>query len=148
MTPNAGGTAKGDQRWPDADAAVAFLQSRIGRNASLAVAGSSCGVAIALRTAEAHAGQVRAVVVISGPHLASQAEFIRKTPALAVFSGASLQEPPSPDWARELQAASRHPASRVRLVHGTDLLTALPTLATEVAGWLIEQLRAEPRARP
>lgn len=145
MTPNAGGTATGDQRFADADAAVAFLRSRIGPDAPLAVAGSSCGVSIALRTSEAHSTHVRAVVVLSGPHLASQIEFVRKAPGLAVFSGASLQEPPSPDWARELHAASKHPASRVRLLepraHGTDLLRVEPTLAVEISEWLVDQLR-------
>lgn len=141
---NATGNGTGDQRGADADAAVALLRTRIGDGAPLAVAGSSCGVWMALRTAAAHAETTRAVVVLSGPHAGAQIEHVRTTPALAVFSGASAGEPPSPDWARELRAASAHAASRVAILepraHGTDLLGVVPGLADELSAWLVARL--------
>src|ERR1700752_3402148 len=102
----------------------------------VAFGGSSCGVWIALRTAAVHPAGTRAVVVVSGPHTDGQLDYVRKTPALPVFSGASLGEPPSPEWARALKDASAHPASRVVLLeqraHGTDLFSLYPTLPGDI----------------
>jgi pimeloyl-ACP methyl ester carboxylesterase len=141
---NTTGSGTGEQRGPDADAAVAFLQSRIRTNAPVAFAGSSCGVSIALRTAAAHPDRTRAVVVISGRHSAAQLDYVRKSPRLAVFSSASAAEPPSPEWARALKAASAHPASRVEILdqhaHGTDLFAVQPALVNAIADWLIARL--------
>jgi predicted alpha/beta hydrolase len=142
---NTTGTGTGDQRGADADAALAHLRTRLAAGMPVAFAGSSCGVWIALRTAAAHPAGTRAVVVLSGPHSDGQVDYVRKTPALAVFSGASLGEPPSPEWARALKDASAHPASRVVLLeqraHGTELFGIYPTLAGDIAGWLAAQLK-------
>jgi dienelactone hydrolase len=145
---NTTGTGTGDQRPADADSAFAFLRSRIGSGAPVAVAGSSCGVYMALRTATAHP-EARAVVVLSGPHTSTQLEYVRRTPSLAVFSGATTKEPPSPEWAQALRDASANPASRVvisdRAGHGTDQFAAHPTLANDIADWIVAQLRATAR---
>ena len=142
---NTTGRETGDQRGPDADASLAQLRSRIGGDAPVAFAGSSCGVFIALRTAAAHAASTRAVVALSGPHTTAQLEYVRTTPSLAVFSGASIGEPPSPDWARALKQASGHPTSRVEILepheHGTDLFRVQPALVDEIANWLAAQLK-------
>ncbi len=142
-TPTGRGT--GDQRGPDADAVLSYLRSQIGIDAPVAFAGSSCGVSIALRTAAAHAAGTRAVVVLSGPHTGGQLDYVRRTPALAVFSGASAGEPPSPDWARALKEASANPASRVVILeqhaHGTDLFRVNDALADDIATWLAAQLK-------
>ena len=147
---NTTGSATGDQRAADADAQVSYLRGRIGGDTPLGFAGSSCGVSHALRTAAANGTLARAVVVLSGPHTAQQLAYVRATPSLAVFSGASAGEPPSPDWARELRAASGHPASRVtildRRAHGTALFQFYPKLAPDVADWLAAQLRTTPTA--
>ena len=144
---NTTGTSAGDQRGPDADAALSYLRSRIGEDAPVAFAGSSCGVFLALRTAATHAAGTRAVVVLSGPHTDGQLDYVRRTPALAVFSGASAGEPPSPEWARALKDASTNPASRVAILeqraHGTDLFSVHPTLADEISKWLVAQLSRE-----
>ena len=65
---NTTGNGTGAQRGPDADAALAYLRSRIGADVPVGFAGSSCGVSIALRTAAAHPAGTRALVVLSGPH--------------------------------------------------------------------------------
>ena len=84
------------------------------------------------------------LLVLSGPHTDAQIDYVRKTAALAVFSGASVTEPPSPDWARALNDASAHPASQVAILeqraHGTDLFRVHPTLAGNIADWLVAQL--------
>jgi hypothetical protein len=111
----------------------------------VATAGASCGVSLALGSASAHPPRVRAVVALSGPHTSDQLEHVRKTPALAVFSGASEGEPPSPAWARALKDASAHPASRVTIVagrvHGTDMFQREPAVAREIAAWLVARLK-------
>lgn len=144
---NTSSNGTGDQRGPDADAALSFLQSRIGGDAPVAFAGSSCGVFVALQTAVAHAAGTRAVVVLSGPYTDGQLDYVRRTPALAVFSGASAGEPPSPDWARGLKEASTNPASRVAILeqraHGTDLFKVHPTFADDVSDWLVAQLQGQ-----
>ena len=132
-----------------ADAAVAYLRSRVGTSAPIAITGGSCGVALALGTAARHPDGVRAVVLLSGPYGAAQLEYVRRTPALAVFSGASEGEPPSPEWARALKQASAHPESRVEIwgppAHGTDYFAANAAFAARVADWLAERVVAEPR---
>ena len=89
---------------------------------------------------------VRAVVVISGPYDNEDLEYVRKTPTLAVFSGASAGEPPSPDWARALKDASAHPASRLEIwtpaEHGTDYFIVNPAFATTITEWLVQRLNA------
>jgi pimeloyl-ACP methyl ester carboxylesterase len=132
-----------------ADAAFAYLRSRIGDRAAIALTGGSCGVALALSTASRHAGQVSAMVLLSGPYGNEGLEFVRKTPALAVFSGASEGEPPSPEWARALKQASVHPASRVEIwtprAHGTDYFVENSAFAGQIVEWLVERLKAKPR---
>ena len=135
-----------DARQARADAALAYLRSRIGESAPVALTGGSCGVALALSTASRHPEQLRAVAVLSGPYDDEHLEYVRKTPKLAVFSGASAGEAPSPEWARALKQASAHPASRVEIwtpqAHGTDYFAMNPSFAEQVAGWLTERLKA------
>ena len=67
-------------------------------------------------------------------------DYVRTTPALAVFSGASATEPPSPgSTSCALEKGSAHPASRAVILeqraHGTDLFGVHPTLASDIANW-------------
>lgn len=146
MRGNTPGTATGDTRVADAGSALAVLRSRVGAGAPVAFAGSSCGVAIALGAAAAHPAGTRAVVAFSGPYGRSHIDHVRATPGLAVFSGASSAEPPSPEWARALQQASANPDSRVVIVeqgaHGTDQFRRDPALAQDIAAWLAARLTA------
>ena len=132
-----------------ADAAFAYLGSRLGEGTPTALTGGSCGVALALSTASRHPGRVGAVVVVSGPYSDEQLEYVRKTPTLAVFSGASEAEPPSPEWARALKQASANPASRVEIwtarAHGTEYFAVNPAFAEQVTVWLVERLTAGSR---
>lgn len=136
----------GDQRAVDADAALAYLRSRTGAGAALGVAGSSCGVYLSLLTASRHPEGMRALVALTGPHTASQVEYVRNAPGLAVFSGAAALDGPAPEWARELKQASTNAASRLALpdlnAHGTDIFRANPALAHEIADWLADRLNA------
>jgi len=135
-----------DAREARADAALAYLRSRLGATASIALTGGSCGVALALSTAFRHPERVRAVAVLSGPYADLALEHVRASPKLAVFSGASTGEPPSPEWARALKQASAHPASQVEIwtprSHGTDYFAVNPSFAERVADWLIERLKS------
>lgn len=53
--------------------------------------------------------------------------------------------PIAPEWARALREASANPASRVELwtprIHGTDYFAVEPSLAGQIADWLVERLR-------
>jgi alpha/beta superfamily hydrolase len=139
----------GDQRAADADASLAFLRSRTGAGAGLGVAGSSCGVWLALSTAIGHPEQIRAVVALTGPHSEAQVDFIRTAPQLAVFSGSAEGDGPAPDWARALKAASANSTSRIAFApgraHGTDIFQDNPAFARDIAEWLAAQLRAPAR---
>jgi hypothetical protein len=136
----------GDQRVADADAALAFLLARVPADRAVAVAGSSCGVSLALGTAVRQPARIRAVVALTGPHAPAHVAHIKATPGLAVLSGAGIDDRPAPDWARELNAASAHPASRLLLpagrAHGTDVFQEAPGVAADIADWLAAQLRA------
>jgi dienelactone hydrolase len=136
--------APGNHRDADAGATVDWLRARVGRGRPLGVTGSSCGVYFAMETAS-RTPEVRAVVALTGPHMARHVAFVLKTPALSVFAGASLEEPPAPDWARELKQASAHSSSQIELLpqkaHGTDLFAVEPTLADRIAEWLAVRLK-------
>jgi dienelactone hydrolase len=141
-----GARVAGDQRTNDADGALAYLRSRIGESADVAVAGSSCGVHHALSAAARHPEQVRAVVALTGPHTRAHVAFLSARADIAVFSGAALEDVPAPDWARELKAASASQMSAMAFAngkaHGTDIFRDDPTYATELATWLAKRLTA------
>lgn len=128
-----------------ADAALAWLRSRVGDTAAIGVAGSSCGVNHALRLVQRHPKVVRAAVAFAGPHQPAQLELIRNTPEFAVLSGSAQGNTPAPDWARELKTASANQASRLLLpegsAHGTDVFAGQPNVAVEIADWLAAQLK-------
>jgi len=138
-------TASGDQRGIDADAALRYLQKRIGGTAAVGVAGSSCGVQYALITAMRHPDLVRAAVALTGPLTNALLEHVRNTSRLAVFSGASEDENPAPEWARALRSASSNSSSHIALVkgkaHGTDIFVEQPALGLEIADWLAARLK-------
>ena len=141
-----GARVTGDQRTNDADGALAYLRSRIGQSADVAVAGSSCGVYHALSAAARHPEQMRAVVALTGPHTRAHVEFLSTRTGIAVFSGAALEDVPAPDWAGELKAASANPGSTTAFAngkaHGTDIFRDDPAYATELATWIAKQLTA------
>jgi len=136
----------GDQRTSDADGALAYLRSRIGQGADVAVAGSSCGVYHALSVAARHPDRIRAVVALTGPHTRAHVEFLSARSDIAVFSGAALEDVPAPDWARELKAASPSQSSATAFAngkaHGTDIFRDDQAFATELATWIAKQLTA------
>ena len=135
-------------RWKaDADAAVSFFRSRVGSATPLAVAGSSCGVYMALLTASTRPDAIRAAVALTGPHSDDLVGFIRRSPGIAVYSGASEKDGPAAGWARELRGASSNPDSKLvllsELAHGTDLFAVEESLAPEISKWLAGQLRTK-----
>ena len=135
----------GDQRTNDADGALAYLRSRIGESADVAVAGSSCGVYHALSAAARHPEQVRAVVALTGPHTRA----CRVSQRTGRYRGVQRCRPrrrAGTHWARELKAASASQMSAMAFAngkaHGTDIFRSDPTYATELATWLAKRLTA------
>lgn len=141
----------GDPRTPDADGAFAYLQSRVGVRAAIAVAGSSCGVHLALLTASRHADAVRAAVALTGPYSDELLEHVRRTPRLAVFAGAARDDGPAPGWAQHLKTASPNPASVAVIAdgkaHGTDIFVANPGYAAGIGAWLADRLQQRRSSR-
>lgn len=140
-------TGSRDHWKTDGAAAIAYLRARAGSVTPLAVAGSSCGVSMALLTAVANPEAFRAVAVLTGPYGDDSLAFVRRTPALAVYAGASAQDGPAPGWARELRDASSHPDSKLVLLptlgHGTELFAVETSLAPDMADWLGARLRSK-----
>jgi len=136
----------------DGAAAIAYLRSRIGSVTPLAAAGSSCGVSMALITAANHPDTFRAVATLTGPYGSDALAFVRRSPGLAVYSGASENDGPAPGWARELRAASSNPDSKLvllpTLAHGTDLFRVETSLAPEMSEWLAARLSGRRVAGP
>lgn len=128
----------------DADRALEQLLSQMGRRGPVAVIGSSCGVYMSLLTASRHRETVRAVVALAGPHGPEHVAYLKGAPGVAVLSGSSEADGPAPEWARELMAATAHPASQFLLLkepaHGTDLFVRRPGLQDTIANWIVERL--------
>jgi alpha/beta superfamily hydrolase len=137
-----------DQRTADADAGIAYLKSRVRKDTPIAVAGSSCGVYLAIMTAARNKDTARAVVALTGPHGKNQLQYIKETPSLPVFSGAGKADLPAVEMAQARQAASGNPSSTIVLAehnaHGTDLFALNAELPGQIAEWLVAQLKPQP----
>jgi dienelactone hydrolase len=106
---------------PDADASLAYLQTRIGVDTPIATAGASCGGHMALLTASRHPSSVRAVVTLAGPHVEAHLAYVRTHPAVAVFAAAAEGDGLFAESVRAVRAASANPSSELVLVPGRQL---------------------------
>jgi dienelactone hydrolase len=118
-----GGQASGrswtETRSGDAGRVHEWLASQSGVDRTrLGAVGGSCGVALALDFAASHAGQVKGIVILSGPSDSAQRAFVARTPGIAVLGAASVEEGAAVGYIQPVVEASTNKASRMVVLHG------------------------------
>jgi dienelactone hydrolase len=135
--------------WPgDVDAAYAYLLDKEGVDgARVAVAGASCGVALAADLATRNP-EIQAVVALSGPMSDAGKSHVMATPGLAVFGAAAEDDDLVASAPAAVQAAveaSNNPRSTLKMYagteHGTPMFEKNPDLEPALVAWLRTQLR-------
>jgi len=144
-----GGVAAGrswsDTRAGDADRVHDWLLSQPDVDRTrLAVAGGSCGVALALDFAARHAEQVKGLVILSGPSDSTQRAFIARTPGIGVLGAASVEEGAAVGYIQPVVDASRNRASRMVVLHGaghgTEIFKGSASFEATALDWLAGRL--------
>ena len=99
---------------------------------------------VALDFASRHAGQVKAIVILSGPSDAVQRTFIERAPGIAVFGAASVGEGAAVGYIEPVVKASTNTASKLVVLegasHGTEILNERPQFEATVLEWLSGRL--------
>jgi dienelactone hydrolase len=149
--PPPSGAAASADRWgvtpfPIADglAALNYLKSQKGVDATrLAAGGSSCGVTDASNLAAA-SPDIRALLLLSGTPSLRGFTHIQETPALAVLAVYAEQDMMGTPIAKVVPA-SKHPQSMTRAYpgaeHGVALLTTQPDLKATIVKWLASRMK-------
>src|SRR5262245_52763400 len=133
-------------RLRDAEAVAKWLvqQPSVDQQRLVAI-GGSCGVSLALDFAQQHSPAPRGLVLLSGPSDPEHLAFVARTPALAVFGGASQAEGAAVPYVGSVVRMSANPASRLVTPadggHGTEMLTHTPEFQEAVLSWIDERLR-------
>ena len=141
----AAGRSWSDTRIGDADRVHAWLLAQSGVDRTrLAVAGGSCGVALALDFAARHAEQVKGIVILSGPSDSTQRAFIARTPGIGVLGAASVEEGAAVGYIQPVVEASRNRASRMVVLHGaghgTEIFKGSASFEATALDWLAGRL--------
>ena len=134
----------------DVDAAYAYLLDQEGVDRSrVAVAGASCGVALAADLATRNP-EIQAVVALSGPMSDAAKSHVMGTPALAVFGAAAENDDLVASAPAAVQAAveaSNNPQSTLKMYagteHGTPMFEKNPDLEPTLVAWLRAELQAD-----
>jgi len=134
----------------DAEAAYAHLLNQPGVDGSrVAVAGASCGVALAANLATNNP-EIQAVVALSGPMSDAARSHVMATPALAVFGAAAENDDlvaSSPAAVQAAVEASNNPQSTLKMYagteHGIPMFERNPSLEPELLAWLRGELQAD-----
>jgi len=144
-----GGEAPGrswrDTRRADADRVHDWLASapRVDRT-RLGVVGGSCGVALALDFAAAHAVQVKGIVILSGPSDSTQRAFIARSASIGVLGAASVEEGAAVGYIQPVVQASANEESRMVVLngagHGTEIFKGSPSFEATALDWLAGRL--------
>lgn len=135
--------------WPgDVDAAYAHLLDKEGVDESrIAVAGASCGVALAADLATRNS-EIQAVVALSGPMSDAAKSHVMGTPGLAVFGAAAENDDLVASAPAAVQAAveaSNNPRSTLKMYagteHGIPMFEKNPDLEPALVVWLRAELQ-------
>ena len=138
------------EKWPgDVDAAYAYLLDKEGVDGSrVAVAGASCGVALAADLATRNA-EIQAVVALSGPMSDAAKSHVMGTHALAVFGAAAENDDlvaSAPAAVEAAVEASNNPQSMLKMYagteHGIPMFEKNPDLEPAVVAWLRAELQS------
>jgi len=140
-----GGRASGrswsDTRNGDADRVHAWLASQPGVDRTrLGAVGGSCGVGLTLDFAASHAGEIKGIVILSGPSDSTQRAFIARTSSIGVLGAASVEEGAAVGYIQPVVQASPNKASRMVVLHGaghgTDILKGSASFEATALDWL------------
>ena len=140
-----GGQASGhswsDTRNGDADRVHAWLASQPGVDRTrLGAVGGSCGVGLTLDFAASHAGEIKGIVILSGPSDSTQRAFIARTSSIGVLGAASVEEGAAVGYIQPVVQASPNKASRMVVLHGaghgTDILKGSASFEATALDWL------------
>jgi dienelactone hydrolase len=140
------------EQWPgDVDAALAWLLSQPGVDRTrVGVAGGSCGVNEALKTARRHAA-VRSLVLLAGPADRDGRDLLRRSPWLPVFAAAAdddqydFDAPQAMQWLADFSANPR--STSVRFSdgrHGTEIFGPHPELVRRIVAFSVDTLITAP----
>ncbi len=130
-------------KWPgDIDAALAYLLSRPGVDATrVGVAGGSCGVTQAVAVARRHKS-VRSLVLLAGPLDGEGRRFLLHNPWLPVFASAAADDqydanaPEAMQWLTELSGNPRNVfVGYADGKHGTEMFIPHPDLPRKIVDW-------------
>jgi pimeloyl-ACP methyl ester carboxylesterase len=141
------------EKWPgDIDTAYQFLVAQPGVDKTrIGVAGGSCGVAQAVRTASRHGDGVRSLALLAGPLDPEGIAFLTSTPWLPIFAAAASDDqfdPAAPETMRWILALSGNPRNRFSGFrdgkHGTEIFGPHPELVQQMAAWFTETLVTRP----
>jgi len=128
----------------DADAALAHLLAQKDVDmARVAAGGASCGVSLSAELA-ARNRTIKALVLLSGEAGPAAKAYISSTPSLPVL-GATAERDESTAELRSAVAASKNPASTLKMYpgteHGVAMFSKNPDLKPAIIKWLQTQLR-------
>jgi hypothetical protein len=109
----------------------------------VAVGGASCGVNNAVQLAR-RAGDIKALVLLSGPTADDGLKYLREHPSVAIFAAASSEEDFAVKSLQGVVATSTNPATTMRVLngagHGAMMFAAEPALLTVISDWLVRTL--------
>lgn len=137
-----------NSRWPgDVDAALAYLLSLPGVDATrVGVGGGSCGVTQAVGVARRHSS-VRSLVLLAGPLDGEGRRFLLRNPWLPVFASAAADDqfdanaPDAMRWLTELSGNPRNVfVGYADGKHGTEMFVPHPDLPRQIVSWLTDTL--------
>jgi len=129
---------------PDIDSAMVTLAAQPGVDKNrLAAGGASCGVNNAVQLAR-RSGQVKALLLLSGPTSTDGLKYLEAHPALPIFAAASSEEGLAVSSLTAVVASSKNPASLMRVLdragHGAPMFDAAPALLPAVLDWVVKVL--------
>jgi pimeloyl-ACP methyl ester carboxylesterase len=144
------------QKWPaDIDVAFQYLVSEPGvKRDVIGVGGASCGVNNSIQTARRHPGQVKSLVLLSGPADYTARQFLRQNPQIPVFAAlADDDEFPQTveimPWIFSLSANSgKQFAHYATGGHGAEIFAVHPDLRTKIVDWYVTTLIKTPGSAP
>jgi dienelactone hydrolase len=141
-----------NEKWPgDIDAAYDFLVAQPGVDKTrIGVAGGSCGVAQAVRTARRHP-EVRSLALLAGPLDLEGLTFITEKSWLPLFAAAANDDQYDDDapglmkWILAMSGNPRNKFSGFRDgKHGTEIFGPHPELVKQMVAWYTDTLIKRP----
>lgn len=144
------------QKWPgDIDVAFQYLVSQPGvKRDVIGVGGASCGVNNSVHTARRHPGQVKSLVLLSGPADYTARQFLRQNPQVPVFAALADDDefPQTVEIMPWVFSQSANPGKQFAHYatggHGAEIFAVHPDLRTKIVDWYVTTLIKTPGIAP